>query len=126
MRLSELDGVGEIHLTHFFVNNVPGLRCFRTPEVATTRRSALRLDGRYGARASLATTRIGSAEIKPGVMVCNSFEWTHAVSAKSDNTELQEAIKSMFCWYCDAATSYAYLADVSTLPSTLLTIQSGS
>ncbi|KAN0072345.1 hypothetical protein V8E54_009274 [Elaphomyces granulatus] len=32
---------------------------------------------------------------------------------KSNSTELQEAINSMFCWYRDAAKCYVYLADVS-------------
>jgi hypothetical protein len=33
---------------------------------------------------------------------------------KSNNTELTEAINSMFRWYRDAARCYTYLADVST------------
>ena len=33
---------------------------------------------------------------------------------KSNNTELTEAINSMFRWYQDAARCYTYLADVST------------
>lgn len=32
---------------------------------------------------------------------------------KSNNTELSEAINSMFRWYCNAARCYVYLADVS-------------
>ena len=32
---------------------------------------------------------------------------------KSNSTELQEAINSMFRWYCNAAKCYVYLADVS-------------
>ncbi|KIM94424.1 hypothetical protein OIDMADRAFT_60751 [Oidiodendron maius Zn] len=32
---------------------------------------------------------------------------------KSDNTELSEAINSMFCWYHNAAKCYVYLSDVS-------------
>ncbi|KAN0072319.1 hypothetical protein V8E54_009248 [Elaphomyces granulatus] len=32
---------------------------------------------------------------------------------KSNSTELQEAINSMFCWYRDAAKCYVYLTDVS-------------
>ncbi|KAF2837292.1 hypothetical protein M501DRAFT_1006787 [Patellaria atrata CBS 101060] len=32
---------------------------------------------------------------------------------KSDNNELQEAINSMFRWYCEAARCYVYLSDVS-------------
>ena len=32
---------------------------------------------------------------------------------KSNSTELQEAINSMFCWYRNAAKCYVYLADVS-------------
>lgn len=33
---------------------------------------------------------------------------------KSNNTELQEAINSMFNWYHDAAKCYVYLTDIST------------
>ncbi|KAH8742535.1 heterokaryon incompatibility protein-domain-containing protein [Diaporthe sp. PMI_573] len=33
---------------------------------------------------------------------------------KSNSTELQEAINSMFRWYWDAAKCYVYLSDVST------------
>jgi hypothetical protein len=33
---------------------------------------------------------------------------------KSNNTELSEAINSMFRWYCNAAKCYVYLSDVST------------
>jgi hypothetical protein len=36
---------------------------------------------------------------------------------KTNSTELQEAINSMFRWYRDAAKCYAYLADVSTYSS---------
>ena len=36
---------------------------------------------------------------------------------KSNNTELQEAINSMFRWYRDAVKCYVYLSDVSTPPS---------
>ncbi|GAB1313191.1 Heterokaryon incompatibility domain-containing protein [Madurella fahalii] len=36
---------------------------------------------------------------------------------KPNNTELQEAINSMFRWYRGAARCYVYLADVSTDPS---------
>ena len=32
---------------------------------------------------------------------------------KSNSTEVQEAINSMFRWYCNAAKCYVYLADVS-------------
>ena len=32
---------------------------------------------------------------------------------KSNNTELSEAINSMFCWYRDATKCYVYLSDVS-------------
>ena len=32
---------------------------------------------------------------------------------KSNSTELQEAINSMFRWYCNAAKCYVYLSDVS-------------
>jgi hypothetical protein len=33
---------------------------------------------------------------------------------KSNSTELQEAINSMFCWYRDAVKCYVYLSDVAT------------
>jgi tetratricopeptide (TPR) repeat protein len=33
---------------------------------------------------------------------------------KANNTELSEAINSMFCWYREAAKCYVYLSDVST------------
>ncbi|KAN0067831.1 hypothetical protein V8E54_014078 [Elaphomyces granulatus] len=33
---------------------------------------------------------------------------------KSSSAELQEAINSMFCWYCDAAKCYVYMADVKS------------
>jgi hypothetical protein len=33
---------------------------------------------------------------------------------KSNNTELSEAINSMFRWYCNATKCYVYLSDVST------------
>jgi hypothetical protein len=33
---------------------------------------------------------------------------------KKNNTELSEAINSMFRWYCNAAKCYVYLSDVST------------
>jgi len=36
---------------------------------------------------------------------------------KSNNTELSEAINSMFRWYSNAATCYVYLSDVSAIDS---------
>jgi hypothetical protein len=36
---------------------------------------------------------------------------------KQNNTELTKAINSMFCWYRNAATCYAYLSDVATSAS---------
>jgi hypothetical protein len=33
---------------------------------------------------------------------------------KSNNTELSEAINSMFRWYCSATRCYVYLSDVSS------------
>lgn len=43
------------------------------------------------------------------------YSWVDTVCInKTDTTELQHAINSMFRWYRDAATCYVFLSDVST------------
>ncbi|KAK3363988.1 beta transducin-like protein HET-E2C [Lasiosphaeria hispida] len=68
----------------------------------------------------------GTAKNKAGytkIQFCGDQAWRDGLSYfwadtccidKSNSTELQEAIISMFRWYHNAAKCYAYLADVST------------
>ncbi|KAL2020054.1 hypothetical protein VTK56DRAFT_8957 [Thermocarpiscus australiensis] len=114
MRLLERNGAGEIRLTKFFVSNVP-----RYAILSHTW-------GNEEEEVSFQDLMDGTGKNKLGyrkIQFCGEQAWRDGLEFfwvdtccinKSNSTELQEAINSMFRWYRDAAKCYVYLADVST------------
>lgn len=113
MRLLERNGAGEICLTKLFVNNVPPyailLHTWGTDEEEVSFQDLIDGTGK---------NKLGYDKIR----FCGDQAWHDGLQffwvdtcciKKSDNTELQEAINSMFRWYRDAAKCYVYLASVS-------------
>ncbi|KAK4232822.1 NACHT domain-containing protein, partial [Achaetomium macrosporum] len=114
MRLLERNAAGEIRLTKFFVSNVPRYailsHTWGTEEEEVSFQDLM--DG-------IGENKVGYNKIR----FCGDQAWRDGLQFfwvdtccinKSDSTELQEAINSMFRWYRDAAKCYVYLADVST------------
>jgi hypothetical protein len=114
MRLLELKSNGELTLTKNLINNIPSYAILshtwgEDDEEVTFRDLAER-----------------SGESKAGyrkIQFCGEqaardnlrYFWVDTCCIdKSNNTELSEAINSMFRWYRDATRCYVYLADVST------------
>ncbi|KAH7327561.1 vegetative incompatibility protein HET-E-1 [Rhexocercosporidium sp. MPI-PUGE-AT-0058] len=113
MRLLERNAVGEIHLTNDFLGH-------EIPRYAI-------LSHTWGAQEVLIQDLTdGTGENKLGykkIRFCGDQAWCDGLQFcwvdtccidKPNNTELQEAINSMFRWYRYAAKCYVYLDDVST------------
>ncbi|KAK0626411.1 hypothetical protein B0T14DRAFT_534566 [Immersiella caudata] len=113
MRLLERDDTGEFFLTNDYLPN-SGI-----PPYAI-------LSHRWGNEEVLFRDFMdGTAKNKAGyakIRFCGEQAWRDGLKFfwvdtccidKSNNTELQEAINSMFRWYRDATKCYAYLGDVS-------------
>jgi hypothetical protein len=114
MRLLKRNGAGEVSLTEdLFDDDIP--------------RYAI-LSHRWGAATEEVTLQDlinGTGKDKPGytkIQFCVEqahrdglqFSWVDTCCIdKSNNSELSEAINSMFRWYQNAAICYVYLADVS-------------
>ncbi|KAK3305078.1 uncharacterized protein B0T15DRAFT_383696, partial [Chaetomium strumarium] len=116
MRLLERNAAGDIRLTKFFTSNVPRYailsHTWGTEEEEISFQDLM--DG-------IGENKVGYNKIR----FCGDQAWRDGLQFfwvdtccinKPDNTELQEAINSMFRWYRDAAKCYVYLADVS-IPS---------
>ncbi|KAK3307177.1 NACHT domain-containing protein [Chaetomium strumarium] len=114
MRLLERNAAGDIRLTKFFTSNVPRYailsHTWGTEEEEISFQDLM--DG-------IGENKVGYNKIR----FCGDQAWRDGLQFfwvdtccinKPDNTELQEAINSMFRWYRDAAKCYVYLADVST------------
>src|SRR3569833_1814696 len=113
MRLLDRNAAGEIRLTRDFLNH-------EIPRYAI-------LSHTWGAEEVLfQDLKDGTGEDKLGynkIRFCGDQAWHDGLQFywvdtccidKPNNTELQEAINSMFRWYRNAAKCYVYLADVST------------
>jgi len=113
MRLLERNSAGEILLTKFFIDNPP-------PYAILSHTWGTEED-----EVSLNDLADGTGKNKLGydkIRFCGDQAWRDGLRFfwvdtccidKPNNTELQEAINSMFRWYRDAAKCYVYLADVS-------------
>ncbi|KAH8758016.1 heterokaryon incompatibility protein-domain-containing protein [Diaporthe sp. PMI_573] len=113
MRLLERDASGEIHHTSDFLDH-------EIPRYAI-------LSHTWGAEEVLfQDLKDGTGKNKLGydkIRFCAGQAWKDGLEFcwvdtccidKPNNTELQEAINSMFRWYRDAAKCYVFLSDVST------------
>ncbi|OCK90675.1 HET-domain-containing protein [Cenococcum geophilum 1.58] len=113
MRLLELKDNGDFSLTEFIGDNIP--------------RYAI-LSHTWGADSEEVTCKDlaeGTGKNKAGYnkirfcgerAACDGLQyfWVDTCCIdKTNNTELSEAINSMFRWYRDAAKCYVYLSDVS-------------
>ncbi|KAL2134279.1 hypothetical protein VTI74DRAFT_536 [Chaetomium olivicolor] len=114
MRLLLRTDAGEIRLTKFFVKDIPRYailsHTWGTEDDEVNFKDLM--DG-------VGKNKIGYDKIR----FCGDQAWRDGLEFfwvdtccidKSNSTELQEAINSMFRWYRDAAKCYAYLVDVST------------
>ncbi|KAM7209892.1 NACHT domain containing protein [Rhypophila decipiens] len=114
MRLLERDDTGECRLTDDYLpnNGIPpyAILSHRWGEEEVLFRDFM--DGKAKNKAGYAKIRFcGEQAWRDGL----KFFWVDTCCIdKSNNTELQEAINSMFRWYRNAAKCYAYLGDVST------------
>ncbi|KAK3349887.1 beta transducin-like protein HET-E2C [Lasiosphaeria hispida] len=115
MRLLERDDNGDFHLTKDFLNN-------KIPPYAILSHTwgdgevlfKDLMDGTGKNKAGYAKIQFCGDQARYDAI---KFFWVDTCCIdKSNNTELQEAINSMFRWYRDAAKCYAYLVDVS-IPS---------
>jgi hypothetical protein len=112
MRLLQYNNDGEFSLTEFFESDIPKYAI---------------LSHRWGAEeVTLADLTNGNGKKMAGygkIQFCGEqarrdglqYFWVDTCCIdKSNNTELAEAINSMFRWYQKAARCYVYLSDVST------------
>jgi hypothetical protein len=126
MRLLEFKGDGELRLTKIFINNIPPYAILshtwgNDEEEITFQDLADLVD-----RSEQARDKILKIKTKAGfgkIQFCGEqaardnlrYFWVDTCCIdKSNNTELSEAINSMFRWYRNAARCYVYLADLST------------
>ena len=115
MHLLELDSHGEVRLTSGLVKDIPSYAILS------------HIWGADDDEVTFNDLRSGSGKSKRGytkIHFCGEqarkdglqFIWVDTCCIdKANNTELSEAITSMFCWYRDAAKCYVFLSDVSAL-----------
>jgi hypothetical protein len=119
MRLLERNNDGEFSLTKDFGDHVPRYAILSHTWGADTEEVTFRdlTDGTGKSKAGYGKIRFcGEQARRDGL----EYFWVDTCCIdKSNNTELAEAINSMFRWYRDAAKCYVYLSDVSiTKPNT--------
>jgi len=114
MRLLEIDTNGNLRLATFSGNNIPCYailsHTWERDDQELTFQDVMNGVGRSKAGYRKVQFSRGQAE-KDGLR----YFWIDSCCIdKSNNTELSEAINSMFRWYQKAAKCYVYLFDVST------------
>jgi hypothetical protein len=117
MRLLELKNNGEFSLTKDLIDNIPPYAILSHTW------------GEDDEEVTFQDLTQGAGKIKAGhrkIQFCAEqatrdglqYVWVDTCCIdKSNNTELSEAINSMFRWYREAAKCYVYLSDVSTYNS---------
>jgi hypothetical protein len=114
MRLLELESNGELSLTKDLINNIPSYAILSHTWGDDDEEVTFKdLTERAG------ETKAGYRKIRfCGEQAARNnlrYFWVDTCCIdKSNNTELSEAINSMFRWYRDATKCYVYLEDVST------------
>jgi hypothetical protein len=114
MRLLELKSNGELNLTKNLINNIPSYAILshtwgEDDEEVTFKDLAERSGERKAGYRKIQFC--GEQAARDNLR----YFWVDTCCIdKSNNTELFEAINSMFRWYRDATRCYVYLADVST------------
>jgi hypothetical protein len=114
MRLLYLDSDKSLCIEEFFGNNVPSYAILSHTW------------GPAGSEVTYKDISQGTGKGKAGyekIRFCGEKATSHSLKYfwvdtccidKSNSTELQQAITSMFRWYHDAARCYVYMSDVST------------
>jgi hypothetical protein len=112
MRLLEYSNEGEFSLTEFFGGDIPRYAILSHTWGAGTEEVTFRdlTDGTCKDKTGYRKIRFcGEQARRDGLQ----FFWVDTCCIdKSNNTELTEAINSMFRWYLNAANCYIYLSDV--------------
>ncbi|KAH8647477.1 hypothetical protein BGZ60DRAFT_521339 [Tricladium varicosporioides] len=117
MRLLELTNHGEFSLTGDLVNNIPPYAILSHTWGADAEEVTFRdlIDGTGKGKTGYTKIQFCGEQAKRDDL---QYFWVDTCCIdKSNNTELSEAINSMFRWYHEAAKCYVYLSDVSTLNS---------
>jgi hypothetical protein len=114
MRLLERNNAGEISLTKYLVgDDIPRYAILSHTWGAETEEVSFKdlMDGIGKSKPGYDKIRFcGEQARRDGLQ----YFWVDTCCIdKSNNTELSEAINSMFRWYCNAVKCYVYLRDVS-------------
>jgi heterokaryon incompatibility protein (HET) len=113
MRLLERNSAGEFSLTKYFVSDdIPRYAILSHTWGSDTEEVSFKdmMDGNGTSKPGYDKIRFCGEQAR-----CDSLQyfWIDTCCIdKSNSTELQEAINSMFRWYRDAAKCYVYVADV--------------
>jgi hypothetical protein len=115
MRLLELKNDSDFILTNDLINNIPPYAILSHTWGTDTEEVSFKdlFSGTGESKSGYEKIRFcGEQARRDGLQ----YFWVDTCCIdKSNSTELQEAINSMFRWYRNAAKCYVYLADVSTL-----------
>ncbi|KAF1938339.1 hypothetical protein EJ02DRAFT_457962 [Clathrospora elynae] len=114
MRLLKNNGDGEVTITRFDNNAIPPFAILSHTWGADTEEVTFADLVEGGGQAKRGYRKIcfcGEQAQQDGLQ----YFWVDTCCInKSDKAELSQAIRSMFCWYQNAARCYVYLSDVST------------
>ena len=125
MRLLELKNHGDIGLTNDLIDNIPPYAILSHTWGADTDEVTFRdlIDGTGKDKIGYDKIWFCGEQAKRDSL---QYFWVDTCCIdKSNNTELSEAINSMFRWYHEAAKCYVYLPDVSTPNSDKINQPSG-
>ena len=114
MRLLERNNAGEFSLTKDFVDDVPQYAILSHTWEADTEEVTFKdlMDGTGAGKPDYSKIRFCAEQARRDDL---QYFWVDTCCIdKSNNTELSEAINSMFRWYRNAAKCYVYLSDVSS------------
>ncbi|KAH8647267.1 hypothetical protein BX600DRAFT_484540 [Xylariales sp. PMI_506] len=113
MRLLSVDSSGKLKLTKDLTDNIPAYailsHTWGPDEEELTLQDVIEQKGRD--KKGYRKIEFCSSQAESGGL---RYFWIDSCCIdKTNNTELSQAINSMFRWYCDAAKCYVYLSDVS-------------
>lgn len=111
MRLLQYNRDGDFSLTEFFGSDIPKYAILSHRWGAEEITFKDLIDGTSKSKAGYSKIRFCGEQAKRDGL---QYFWVDTCCIdKSNSTELQEAITSMFRWYRDAIKCYVYLSDVS-------------
>jgi Heterokaryon incompatibility protein (HET) len=117
MRLLKREDTGEFNLTNFRDDEIPRYAILSHTWGADTEEVSFEdmIDGTGTSKPGYDKIRFCGEQVERERDDLQYFWIDTRCINKSNSTELQEAINSMFCWYRNADKCYVYLADVSRL-----------